>query len=368
MFNLIDRYISKQIIWASLLILLLISGLQALLGFLHELSQVNETYQVSEALLYTGLMFPSRLLELFPMSVLIGTLSALGNMATNSELTVMRSAGMTTWRIAGSAIKGSILLMILVVIVGEWLAPISSKSAQQLKAAAISSGEVNLSDSGIWAKRGTQIIYAKHIYNDKALGEVSIFEFAMVDNNLSESQNKNTSQKPLKSITYAKSATIVDGDWYLHDIKVTEFLPSKITTQQIKSKLWQSPIQQAQLDTLTLAPEMLNFNGLIKYVEYLKSNQMDASGFMLALWRKLAQPLTIAIMIFMATSFVFGPMRSVSIGARVLTGVALGFAFYLFNQSFGPISLVYQMPPIVGAITPLIIFAGVGFWLMKKSS
>ena len=354
MFNRLDRYISAQLIWASIFILMLISCLQALLSFLHELAQTDENYLISEAVLFTALMIPSRMLDIFPMSVLIGSLSALGNMAGNSELTVMRAAGMTTWRIAGAAIKGSIILMILVVLVSEWLAPVATKAAHQLKAAELSEGQVNLSKSGMWAKKGEQIIHIKNVVDEDNLTGITIYQF---------DQNKR-----LSSIIKASAAKQTNDFWLLHQVNESVFMQDTILQKEESERMWENPIEKAQLDTLTLSPEMLNFAGLIGYLSYLSENKLETSGFELALWRKITQPLAIAIMIFIATSFVFGPMRNVSVGARVLTGVALGFAFHLANQSFGPISLVYQIPPILGAIIPLLIFAFIGYRLMLRSA
>jgi len=61
-------------------------------------------------------------------------------------------------------------------------------------------------------------------------------------------------------------------------------------------------------------------------------------------------------MINLSVLFVFGALRSVTMGLRILMGVVLGFSFYMFNQLFGPISLVYQFPPVLAAATPILIF------------
>ena len=41
---------------------------------------------------------------------------------------------------------------------------------------------------------------------------------------------------------------------------------------------------------------------------------------------------------------------------RVMLGVMLGFVFYMMNQLFGPITLVYQFPPILAAFMPSLVF------------
>ena len=102
------------------------------------------------------------------------------------------------------------------------------------------------------------------------------------------------------------------------------------------------------------------------YLDYLKANKQDSGRYELAFWRKIFQPLTIAVMLFMALSFIFGPLRSVTMGARIVLGIITGFAFYMTNQIFGPISLVYRLPPVFGAVLPSLLFVGVSIYFIRK--
>lgn len=355
MFNLLDRYIARQVVVASLLMLLLLAILRSFFSLIDELGDLDKGgYQLSDALLYVCLMFPGRLLEFFPMSVLIGALFAMGNLAANSELTVMRAAGITTWRIAGSTIKASIILMVFVLFIGELIAPISTKAAQQLRTAAISGGELSVSKTGLWARHENQIIQIGNILTDGQLRDITVYHLSQ--------------DKRLESILKADSARRENKDWLLNQVTEIQFSDQQILTQNSDSRIWINPLEQDQLETLTLEPETLNLPGLISYIDYLESNGMDSESYVLAAWHKLMQPLSIAVMMFLAVSFIFGPMRDVSMGARILSGVLLGFGFHLASQSFGPISLVFNFWPFLGAVLPLLLFASLGYWLMKKNS
>ncbi|MDI5811221.1 hypothetical protein MJM95_27835, partial [Salmonella enterica subsp. enterica serovar Anatum] len=59
---------------------------------------------------------------------------------------------------------------------------------------------------------------------------------------------------------------------------------------------------------------------------------------------------------------------SVPMGVRVVTGISFGFVFYVLDQIFGPLTLVYGIPPIVGALLVLfhrIIVPGRRFHLRR---
>jgi lipopolysaccharide export system permease protein len=71
-------------------------------------------------------------------------------------------------------------------------------------------------------------------------------------------------------------------------------------------------------------------------------------------------------MLLVALSFIFGPLRSVSMGARIMMGVFTGILFFLSNEVLGSLSLVYQLSPMFGAFMPSAIFTAVAWYLMAK--
>lgn len=355
MIKIIDRYIAREVIVASLFVLFLLIILRSIFGLLHELSSVGRgTYEISDALLYTALLIPIRLVDFFPMSVLIGALFGLGHLAQNSELTVMRAAGMTTWRISGSTIKASLLLIAFMLIISEFIAPQASKSARQLYTNAVSGGELSVSKTGLWAKKSNQIIQIGSILNDGQLKDITLYE--MVNGH------------QIKTITKAQSASHEGAQWLLNDVLETTFLENEVVAQHYQSKAWDNPLEVSQIELLSLEPNYLNLYELFNYLIYLRQNGLETDTFQLTFWSKLLQPLAVAVMMFLACAFVFGPMRNVSMGARVLSGVMLGFAFHIINRTFGPISLVYNLWSFVGAVMPIALFALLGYYLMKKNS
>lgn len=355
MFKLIDIYIGRQVIVASLLILLLLTILLSLFNLIDELADVGKgSYQIADVLLYLGLMFPSKLLQFFPMSVLIGGLFALGGMASHSELTVLRAAGMTSWQIAGSAIKASLLLMLVVLFVSEKVAPQTTQAAQQLKTTAVSGGEISVNEMGFWAKRENEIIQIGVLLNDRQMRHIRLFQLS--------------SDTQLAAIVEAEYAIKEEDQWFLKNVVETHFYENRIDTIKEDSRSWFNPLEKSQIETLSSDPELLDIAGVVEYLDYLRENQLPTKNYQLVLWRKLLQPVAVIVMVFLASSFVFGPMRNISVSARIVSGIMVGFAFDIANRTFGPVSLVFDMQPFVGAILPMVLFAVIGYWLMKKNA
>jgi lipopolysaccharide export system permease protein len=107
---------------------------------------------------------------------------------------------------------------------------------------------------------------------------------------------------------------------------------------------------------VTVKPEALSIRGLTEYIAYLENSSQNTERYQLARWRKIFQPISVAVMLLMALSFIFGPLRNASMGARIMLGVLTGFGFFITNEVFGPLSLVYNFPPLIGALLPSVIF------------
>ena len=207
--------------------------------------------------------------------------------------------------------------------------------------------------SGLWAKNDQQIIQISNLLSN---GELRDLYFYDLDNDYH-----------LTLLTHATMAKAVEKQWVLFDVSRTHFKEDRIVNEYFEQLTWENPLDESNIETLTVKPETLTIKGLSTYQNYLERNQLDSGEVSLAFWQKVMLPLSIGIMMLLAASFVFGPMRDVSMGARILTGVMLGFAFHLVKQSFGPISLLYGVSPFLGAVTPLIVFGGVAIWLMRKA-
>jgi len=288
------------------------------------------------------------------MSALIGGLIGIGMLASNSELVVMQAAGLSRLDIIKSVMKTAILLIIVSMAVGEWLAPTGEATAREIRAQAISGGSLISSKNGVWAKDGDYFVNIGEVLEQGQLKKVQIYRF--------------NEQLKLDSWLSADSAIYQDNVWLLSKVVNTQLSKEKITTTNIEQQKWKSSLTPEKLGVVTVTPESLSVRGLIDYLDYLEANEQDPSRYQLAFWRKLMQPITVAVMLLVALSFIFGPLRSVSMGARIMMGVVTGILFFVCNEVLGSLSLVYQFPPLIGAISPSILFVSVAWYFISKKA
>ncbi|MCT8987433.1 LPS export ABC transporter permease LptG [Shewanella phaeophyticola] len=351
--KILDLYIARMIVSTSALCLLILTGLSGIIKWVDQLRVVGRgNYTMMDAGVYVLFLVPRDIEMFFPMAVLLGALIGMGMLASNSELVVMQASGMSRLQITQSAMKTAIPLMIMVMVLGEWGAPVAEKSAKELQAVKVSGGSLIKSNRGIWAKDGDMFVNIGEVQNVDMLNSVSLYKF---NNNLE-----------LTSVTHAEKAVFTGDLWQLSGVENTSVQDDRVVREFLETDDWKSTLTPDKLSVVSVKPESLSIRGLVDYLDYLETNQQDPSRYELALWRKIMQPITVAVMMLVALSFVFGPLRTVTMGARVLLGVVAGFSFYISNQIFGPMSLVYELPAFVGAVAPSLLFTALAIHYIRK--
>ncbi|MHC9511090.1 LPS export ABC transporter permease LptG [Kangiella sp. M94] len=352
--NILRFYIGKTILATSIMTLMTLAIIRVLFALIDESGDFGKgSYQFVDGLAYSLLLAPQYIYEFFPMAILIGSIAGLGLLASRSELTVMRAAGKTTMQIVGAALSYGLILIAFAIFLGEYVSPKTTRMAEDIRNRAILGEQLVKGEQGVWVKDGGQMVHVKEVIGSDRMEGVSIYQF--------------DESRTLKSVIHAPSALIEANVWRLKNGYQTTVLPNRVERERFDAMEWRTNIQMDNLSVLSDDPETLDIMSLYRYRQYLANNGLDTQSYDLAFWRKLIQPISTAIMIILAASFVFGPMRSVSMGARVLVGVLTGMAYFFAVRTFGPVSLVFGMPAIFGAILPPAIFAAGAWYLLRKA-
>ncbi|CAB0151962.1 Lipopolysaccharide export system permease protein LptG [Pseudidiomarina piscicola] len=354
-FSILDRYIARSVLVTSLLSLAVLSGLSSLIRFVEQLKSVGKgTYSVADAGLFVLYSLPRDIEVFFPMAALLGGLIGMGMLASNSELVVMLAAGRSRLNIVGSVMKAAVVMMLAVMAMGEWVAPQLESQGRELRASAISGGSLISAQQGVWAKDGTHFVNISEVEDTGRLRDLTVYRF--------------NEQRQLESVVRGKSASYQGDVWLLNQVTITEHAVEQITRQELPRWTWSSSLTPDKLGVVTVKPEALSITGLIDYLDYLTANKQATERYELAFWRKVFAPLTVAVMLLVALSFIFGPLRSTTMGARILLGVITGFGFHVSNEIFGPLAQVYHLPPLLGALLPSVLFASAALWMMQRRS
>jgi lipopolysaccharide export system permease protein len=349
----IDRYVMSTVGGAMLLVMVVVLSLDLIFAFIAELEDTENNYQTVEALLYVLLTLPRRIYDYLPLGAFMGCLIGLGSMASSSELTVIRAAGVSIKRIVWSAMKPALIVVMLGIVIGEYVAPPAERMAQSKKAVAQGAGKNVASASGIWHREGDTFMHLNAVQPNGVLYGVSLFEF--------------DSDRWLVSASFAKRGIYLGDHWRLEDVTTTRLSDSETSREVHRSLRWESGLSPEVLSVLIVDPEDLPISGLYTYSRYLGEQGLNAANYWLAFWKKVLMPLGTAVMVMVAISFIFGPLRSVTMGFRVFTGLIVGLLFKYMQDLLGPMSVVFGFNPVIAILLPIAVNAMVGIILMRRA-
>ena len=353
--NTLDRYIGKSILGSIFATLLTLVGLSAIIKFVEQFRSVGKgTYDIWQAVAFTGLTIPKDIETFFPMAALLGALMALGNLASRSELVVMQAAGFSRFKIGMAVMKTALPLVLLTMVIGEWGIPQTEQFARDMRARALSGGSMLSMKNGVWAKDGNNFVFVRRVTDDAKLNDIYIYTF---------DQHRNlTELKHANQASYSED----ESKWTLRQVNHSMISKDEIKTSNRLSEKWETNLTPDKLGAVSLRPTSLSISGLYNYISFLRETGQDVSRFELTFWRKIFQPVSVGVMMLLALSFIFGSLRSVTAGARIVTGICFGFLFYVVNEIFGQMSVVYNMPAVFGALMPSLLFVVMIWWLLSR--
>jgi len=348
-------YIGKIVVLATLLTALILVGLDVFFSLANELRYVGTgQYTLLNAFIYLGIGIPRRLYTMFPMAAMLGSLMGLGLLAAHSELIALRAAGISMQQIALAVMKTAFILVVIVTAAGEGIAPYLEALSQSQRAILLSNGQAVQTTRGTWLRDGQQFIHIRNFTDPLAVEGITRYVF---DDALK-----------LVKTSFAAKGRYETGHWVLNDVRETLFEPSRLRTRIISEVQWESKINPEVIHVVGMDHlDRLAIWDLLDVIHYREANGLYTDSYRLALWDKIIQPFETLLMMLLAIPFIFGPLRSSTLGMKMLVGVLLGFSFYTLNSVFGPIALVYRLPPFLGAILPSVLFSGLAIFLFRKT-
>lgn len=392
MFGLLDRYIGRAILTTTLLVLLTLVALASVFGFVGELDDVGKgRYTVTRAAQYVLLTVPGKAYLLFAPAVLLGSLLGLGALASNSELTVMRAAGVSNGRIVRSVLVTGLALMLFVAVIGETVMPKAEQLAEEIRLTALEKRLSVKGGNGLWVRSAGRYVNIATVMPDFTLLDVSVHDF---DGN-----------RLVSALQASRAVRDAKGEWQLEDIRMSRIGAEGVTIERLESMAWRELVRRAEmtpdgmtgqssepepssgasagrasagkvpalvsadvLKSLSISPENLSASDLSEQIRYLRDNGLDSRRIELAFWVKLTSPLATLVMLMLSLPFVFTSQRSGGAGQKIFIGIMLGIVYVLLNRLLTQLALANGVTPLLSAIMPLVLFLGIAVIGIRRSA
>lgn len=350
----LNNYIARTVIGAVGMVLLVIVALDAIAALVDQLGELKGDYDFLQALFYVGFTLPGRIYENIPFSALVGCLVGLGILAGSSELVVMRAAGVSLAQITWAVMKPVLLFIALSLGLGEYVTPLTDQIAESRRAIAQGDEHALESRHGLWNRDGNEFMHINAVLPNGRLYGITRYQF--------DPDGK------LLSASFADTAMFRNDYWVEEDGKESLISDEGIETHTYNSRRWNTSLSPELLNILVLEPDALSIQNLYSYSGYLEQQGIENNQYQLAFWKKLLQPLATASLVLIAVSFIFGPLREVTMGYRIFTGVIVGIVFRMTQDLLGPASLVFGFSPLLAVLVPLLVCAGIGVYLLRKAN
>lgn len=353
----IDRYIIQRFMTGVVLVMVLLLALFSFLALADELAHVGKgRFMLPDALMVVALTMPKRIIDLLPVTVLLGGLMGLGAMANNSELIAIRTIGMSKRRIALAVTGLSVVLAMFMIILQFTMVPAFEREASQLRGKSIVGTEPGSdTEKSFWTRNGRWFIRVNQVQFDRRLADIEIY--------IMDGQGR------ISQLVQAATADYAGGDnWLLSDILQTDLQNTLALETHMESLLWENLLSDEQASVLMLPLEALAPDDLVKTIRNLRRNNLDTQQYEIVLWQQVSLLPGVLAMALLSLPFLLGSVRSVSASQRALIGGLIGISFYLVQQLSGQLAGILGLDPVLVILTPPFVLLALAIAIIRRQS
>lgn len=351
------RYLAHEIYRSSAVVLLALVGLFTFFALIEDLDNVGTKFSLINLFYMQALALPTRLYDLLPIGLLIGAILALAGLAQRNELVILRVSGVSGMKLLVMLWMVTIPLVIGAFLLSEVITPAAEIKTSEANLMLLGKSDGSRLNSGYWFKEadaggGTRIINISQLKSNGGVSEVTLYEFR---ENLE-----------LASFSQARQGHFADGTLVLNDVTRTQIDAGSISAlanakspeapltriETVPQRILETSLTPERLIARILTPERMSMFDLIDYIDYLHSNNLQTERQVVALWRKMAYPFTLLVMITIAAPIGFMQTRRGGVGSKVFIGILLGVGFFMLNQLALNVGMLSKWAPWVTALVP----------------
>ncbi|MGA9574814.1 MAG: LPS export ABC transporter permease LptG [Lysobacterales bacterium] len=350
----IDRYIMTQFVIGIIPALLLLVALFSFMSLAQELEDVGQgSFTVADALMVVFLTTPRRIVDLLPVSTLLGGLIGLGAMANYRELIAIRTVGISKQRIAQTVAVLALFLCLFIILLQYFVIPGFEHEAATLRAQASTSEAIRAGNSkAIWTRNERNFIRVNNVKSERTLADIEIYT--------------TDEHGRLTQLIQASSALYIEQQkWLLIKVLESRFKDGQVIETRRDNMQWDALLSVDQAAALILPLEALAPSDLLKSISSFRQNQLDTQRYEIVLWQQISLLPSVLAMALMSLPLLLGSVRTVSASQRALTGGLIGIGFYLLQQLSGHLAGILGLNPSLLILTPPVLLMAVAILAIR---
>jgi lipopolysaccharide export system permease protein len=303
---------------------------------------------------YASLRAPQIVARFLPFSVLLGTLITLTTLNQNSEIISLKGSGMSAHQILAPLIVASLGIAAISFAFNERIVSHATATLtrwQGVNYAPLPKGEGVLTN--IWARKDDDLIHVE-VVSGRGTGTL-LQDVAIYDRN----------GGVLKSIVTGKDARLVGNAWRLRE--ATRFDAAQGTETALGTVDVAQGVRPDQFTLSSVDADGLSFGALNAAISDLKAAGRPTAALEAGLWHKVSGPLSSMLMPLLGAVAGFGLARSGKLFVRAVTGMLLGFTYFVADNFALAMGNLGAYPPLLAAWAPFLLFLLIGETVLVRT-
>ena len=375
--DLLDRWLLKELLGPLLFFIALFTLLLLTGGVMFELvrQMVDKNLPITIAVQVLLFSIPRWLAFAVPIGTLMASLFVFTRLSANSELTALRSLGITTVRMISAALALSMVMTLFTFVLNDVVVPRSQRYAEVTLNRALG--------KALSSEKGSNIIYPRYGFRTKADGKkvrkdrdalLQLFYARnFEDGEMREVTVLDFTQFGMTQMLIADRATWNEGQasWDFINGQIvtlaTNGSSTKANFDRYVYPLGSGPVRLAGIEkdavNMTVA-DALQAQRLYEEAGSIK----EARKIRVRIQEKFTVPMACLVFgLFGATLGAQPSYRSSRSFSFVLT-LGIIAVYYVIGFSFSSLGVKGTLPPVLAAWLPVMLFLGAGGLLLKQAS
>lgn len=346
-YNILYKFLAIHFIKSFSLVFFCISGIIALFSIIDNSKKfANKVKDIpfSITIQYALLDISYTLTTVLPLSVLLAGILTFWKLSRTSELTVIRSIGISVWQfltpILGVCITIGLLNMAVLSPIGSALQKRISRLSYKYEIT--HSNPLLFSQNGLWLKEKSDLtqsfIYAEFIKKEGVelkAKNLTIFITDLKNNFLKRIEAKSAILKNHKLIL--NNVKMIDPQLFIDEFDIYDY-PTLLTTDKIEEN--------------SSEPESFSFWELPSFIRFFEKSGFSARKHLSYFYTLLFLPLTLCAMLLISAIFSISPKRNqANLIFKLTGGILIGFGAFFMDQVVRAIGTSGRIPIIIANIT-----------------
>jgi lipopolysaccharide export system permease protein len=332
----------------------LLAGLVATLQLLDLLAVSDDILAAdgasrTEIFYYLKLRLPQLVSQFIPFTALLATLLAMATLNQHSEIVIMKASGLSSHRIL---LPMGVVCALIAVLHFAFNEIVLIEANAELRYWEDNEYAVDLAPPPEYSANarivdGRNVILAEAVHrngNVVILDQVSIY-------------GRDETGK-VTDLVRANFAAHIDDEWKLFEVRRFDVTTHSFVPEETSE--WNISIPPERFLTATVEPDFSSALSLYRAIKRLSTEERPVNSLIASLLQKITGPASTLLMPLLGAIAGFGIHRAGSLLLRVVSGMALGFAFFVADNFMMAMGEFGVAPPFLAATAPFLFFLTVG--------